>query len=500
MLTLSHLGDVTRYFTENFKNEVFLITEDKAILCNGIMLAARSTVIEEIIRNSENIPAIEFSDNIDGLFICLNLIYGGGVEINQESYRSVFKFGKIFQIKEMMDGVLKWVTEELPSTIFWEVYFDVAKLDPTASTAAFQSAIKRYCFKNFNDFLVGLFEACHNNEENFKKVMEFVISLSEISSFGIMTIFGFMFLTGTGLLVVVTDDNTASSSSTSTFTTHVDTIISGAVEYIEKEMGDILTWSFTEDLLKLFINHCNKIEILRKIAKLQSLILHYKTQIMSPLNDLSQWLIRDLASPSTSYGAITSFTEYKGEILHPCITAEIVLEWWRARKGECLDNTFIKTLFSKVQEMYSGWVDNVTRDSRYTEMVRGLGLEEPAEKRYFCYHNPNSNYELIDILLCKQVLLNADGTPLILPVEDINCTGNMAVYKHTVPAFRYNPAIVPKYGINDGHWYLECSYKHDGVDVHRFVSFITSSNMQIVESLGNCAHASLFYVPLPDRE
>ena len=106
MFTLPHLVDVTRYLKEDFRNKVFLITEDKTIRCSGIMLAARSIVIEEIIQNSENIPAIQFSDNLPGLFLCLDLIYGGSVEINEENYRSIFKFGKVFQIEVMMDAVL----------------------------------------------------------------------------------------------------------------------------------------------------------------------------------------------------------------------------------------------------------------------------------------------------------------------------------------------------------------------------------------------------------
>ena len=178
MFTLSPLGDVTTYLRENFKNEVFLITENKAIRCSGIMLAARSTVIEEIIQNSENIPAIEFSDNLPGLFVCLNLICGGSVEINEENYRSIFKFGKIFHIKEMEDVVLKWVAEELPYYTLWEVYFDLRKLDLAASAAAFQDAIKRYVSGNCDDdFLQTALQVCRNtdnSEDNVKRVMELV--------------------------------------------------------------------------------------------------------------------------------------------------------------------------------------------------------------------------------------------------------------------------------------------------------------------------------------
>ena len=268
MLTLSRLGDVTRYFTENFRNEVFLITEDKAILCNGIILAARSAVIEEVIRNSENIPAIEFSDNLPGLFICLNLIYGGSVEINQENYRSVFKFGKIFQIKEMMDAVLKWVAEKLPSSIFCEVFSDLTKLDSTASTAAFHSAIKRYFFNNFDDFLQSVLETCHNNEESFKKVMELVTTVDGITSGGKLLIFNFIYLTKTGLLDGTPDDDTTPSSSASFSTRHVDTILSCAVEYIEKHDDDILTWECTETFLRKFSGVCCDVQSLRKIANI----------------------------------------------------------------------------------------------------------------------------------------------------------------------------------------------------------------------------------------
>ena len=178
MFTLSPLGDVTTYLRENFKNEVFLITENKAIRCSGIMLAARSTVIEEIIQNSENIRATQFSDNLPGFFVCLRLIYRGSVEINEENYRSIFKFGKIFHIKEMEDAVLKLVAEELPYYNLWEVYFDLRKLDLTASVAAFQDAIKRYVSGNCDDdFLQTALQACRdtdNSEDNVKRVMELV--------------------------------------------------------------------------------------------------------------------------------------------------------------------------------------------------------------------------------------------------------------------------------------------------------------------------------------
>ena len=257
MLTLSHLGDVTKYLDDNFKYEVFLITEDKTIRCSGIMLAARSTVIEKIIRNSENIPAIEFSDNLPGLFACLNLIYGGTVEINEENYRTIFKFGKIFQIKEMMDAVLKWIAEDLPYHIFWDVYFELTKLDHNVSTAVFQDAIKRHFTKNYDGFIKNIFQICHDGEEeNFRRVMELVVTTNEITSDKMLTFFIHLLNTD--------DDNDVRATSC----IQVDVIISEAVEYIEKLDADILSRKCTETLGTLS-GVCTNMDNLRKIAGIQ---------------------------------------------------------------------------------------------------------------------------------------------------------------------------------------------------------------------------------------
>ena len=77
---------------------------------------------------------------------------------------------------------------------------------------------------------------------------------------------------------------------------------------------------------------------------------------MSSIDDLNWKLIETLTSPATPCDTIRYFTEHAGTELHPCITAEIVLKWWSVRKGVCPDNTFIKTLFTKVQDVYTGFI------------------------------------------------------------------------------------------------------------------------------------------------
>ena len=45
----------------------------------------------------------------------------------------------------------------------------------------------------------------------------------------------------------------------------------------------------------------------------------------------------------------------------------------------------------------------------------------------------------------------------------------MAAYKETVPAFRYNPAVVPPYSLNNAHWFLIFEYKDNGVITYNFI-------------------------------
>ena len=133
MFTLAPLGDLTRFRRSNIKSEVYLVTEDVCIKSHGIILAARSAKLEKMLEETENIPAVEFSDNMTGLEDCLDLIYGGSVDISEENRKSIYKFGKLFQIREMMDGVLSWIAIYVTYDKFWKVYLELRNLHEDTS-------------------------------------------------------------------------------------------------------------------------------------------------------------------------------------------------------------------------------------------------------------------------------------------------------------------------------------------------------------------------------
>ena len=98
--------------------------------------------------------------------------------------------------------------------------------------------------------------------------------------------------------------------------------------------------------------------------------------------------------------------------------------------------------------------------------------------------------------VCIQECIQAgDGAPLVLPIENIYCTDNMASYKQTVPVFRYNPAVVPPYGLNNGHWFLACSFVSNSVETLTCISFIIDWQQQIKNCLESCEWAALFFLP-----
>ena len=95
MFALVPLGDLTRFRRSDIKSEAYLVTEDVCIKYHGFLLAARSAKLDggrEMVEESENIPAVECSDNITGLEDCLDLVYGGSVDIREESCKSIYKF------------------------------------------------------------------------------------------------------------------------------------------------------------------------------------------------------------------------------------------------------------------------------------------------------------------------------------------------------------------------------------------------------------------------
>ena len=497
MFSLTPLGDLTRFRRNNVKNEAYLITEDVCIKAHGIILAARSAKIEVMLEESENIPAVEFSDDLTGLEDCLDLVYGGCVEIREDNFKTIYKFGKLFQICEMMESVLSWIAISVTYDKFWSVYLEVKNLHDDNSV--FIDIIKRYMNADGDNFMEHSREICHSQDKNtVTAVVELLSRIDDITVLSVME----------NIIDIATENNetlVAATASSTDNDNYLQTVVSSTVSYIEnvikldsfKECNN----SRCKQVLQKAARVCANMETLRKITEmLFNTNIHKVTNIdtsiqpTSSVKDLNWERVKRLTSPTTPYETIKYFTENAGTGIHPCVVVEIVLKWWRIRTDrEHVDMSFITPLITTIQNVSSSWYNSVFYDERYEGLTKTLDIPAPTAERYmYCwdYRACNNNKTLRDTL--EDCIRKGDGTPAQL--EDLRCSDNMERYRQSVPAFRYNTAVFPPYGDTIHHWFITTL----GPSTFRHVSLITDSKEEISNYINDILGFSLHFVPLPD--
>ena len=484
MFSLTSLGDLTRFRRNNVKNEAYLITQDVSIKVHGIILAARSAKIEEMLKENEKIKAVEFSDDLTGLEDCLDLVYGGSVEIREDNFKTIYKFGKLFQICEMMESVLSWIAISVTYDKFWSVYLQLKNLHDDNSV--FIDIIKRYMNADGDNFMEHSREICHSQDKNtITAVVELLSRIDDITVLSVME----------NIIDIATENNetlVAATASSTDNDNYLQTVVSSTVSYIEnvikldsfKECNN----SRCKQVLQKAARVCANMETLRKITEmLFNTNIHKVTNIdtsiqpTSSVKDLNWERVKQLTLPTTPYDAIKYFTENAGTGIHPCVVVEIVLRWWRVRTDrEHVDMSFITPLITTIQNVSSWWYDIVCKDERYKGLTETLDIPAPtAPTRYMYYYRAYHNSIL------------KDGTPVVqVLLEDLYCSDNMERYRQSVPAFTYNAAVFPPYGDTKHHWYITTPYKH--------VSLIADSKQEICNYISNTIGILLCFVPLPD--
>ena len=259
MFFLAPLGDLTRFLSSNIKNEVYLITKDVCIKSNGLLLAARSAKIEEILEESENIPAVQFSDNIAGLEDCLDLVYGGSVDIREDNFKSIYKFGKLFEISKMMKGVLAWIANDVTYENFWSVYLDLKNLHDNISD--FVNIITGYLSAADDNFMEFTTELCRSQDKN--TITAVVELLSRIDDIRVLSVMENIINTATE-----NDETLAATTSSTDAKNFLQTVLSSTVTYIENCLKSKKCNDFSKFLFRRCINKvstvCTNIETCTK--------------------------------------------------------------------------------------------------------------------------------------------------------------------------------------------------------------------------------------------
>ena len=263
MFALAPLGDLTRFRRSDIKSEVYLGNEDVCIKSRGIFLAARSAKLEKMVEESENIPAVEFSDNITGLEDCLDLVYGGSVDIREENCKGIYKFRKLFQIRKMTDGVLSWIAVHVTYDKFWKVYLELKNLHD--DTSVFVDILKGYFSADGDNFIMHTAELCSSEDNNTTTAV--VDLLSRIDNITVSSVMENIIDTA-----IQKNETLSATSSSINTNNYLQTVVSSTVTYIENflksDSCDESHKSRCKQTLQKASRVCVNMEALRTINKM----------------------------------------------------------------------------------------------------------------------------------------------------------------------------------------------------------------------------------------
>ena len=492
MFSLTPWGDLTRFRRSDIKSEVYLVTEDVCIKSHGILLAGRSAKLQKMVEESENIPAVEFSDDIAGLEDCLDLVYGGSVDISEENCKTIYKFGKLFQIREMMDGVLSWIAVNVTYDKFWKVYLELKNLHD--DTSVFVDTLKEYFSADGDNFIEHTAELCSSEDNNTTTAV--VELLSRIDDIRVLSVMENIIDTA-----IQNNENLSASASINT-NNYLQTAVSSTVTYIENflksDSCDKSHKSRCKQTLQKVSSVCANMETLRTINKIlfdTSFQPSFDWMFAAySVKDLNWERVKQLTSPTTSYEDIKYFTENAGTGIHPCVVVEIILKWWSVRTDrEHVDMSFITPLITTIQNVSSSWYYYVCKDERYNGLTKTLDIPKPTAARYMRYHYNRCAAHTSKTL--KDCISKGDGTPVQLEYN-LRCSDYMERYRQSVPAFTYNAAVFPPYGDTIHHWCIRTS----NLDGNKHVSLIIDSKQEIFNYINNAIDILLEFVPLPDTQ
>ena len=94
-------------------NSVTIAIGEETIECNGLVLAGHSKVLRELMFSSSDLYLDEFCGDKTGVEDCLDLMYGGEVEIDEGNIQVLIKFGKLFEVDDMVQGALDWLSSNV---------------------------------------------------------------------------------------------------------------------------------------------------------------------------------------------------------------------------------------------------------------------------------------------------------------------------------------------------------------------------------------------------
>ena len=114
LFCLSSLGDLSRFRkVTHLRTTVLVLGDEKegSVECSGLILAARSPVLEQHLSKSCHVTLDNCTGGMNLLQLCLDLLHGGRVSLNSNNVCFFLRFGIQFEIDELVKTCCVWMDE-----------------------------------------------------------------------------------------------------------------------------------------------------------------------------------------------------------------------------------------------------------------------------------------------------------------------------------------------------------------------------------------------------
>jgi len=119
MSQLAGIPDLSRYVRRKDKinvfNSVSIIIDNTILDVNGLVLSRKSPVLEQLVCSQSEISLDNghFTGEKEGIQDCVELLYGGEVEITIANINTITKFSALYQVNDMFELCVGWIEKNL---------------------------------------------------------------------------------------------------------------------------------------------------------------------------------------------------------------------------------------------------------------------------------------------------------------------------------------------------------------------------------------------------
>ena len=114
-------SDFTRFFNDStFPYKVTVCIGDERILCSGVLLAQRSSVLEQKFREDDGVllfdEFLDVQNSNKSLQDCLQFLHGAKLTFSDDNVEVVLKFASLYKINDLFSATVQWIERSLRDT------------------------------------------------------------------------------------------------------------------------------------------------------------------------------------------------------------------------------------------------------------------------------------------------------------------------------------------------------------------------------------------------